>query len=358
MFFGLTNSPATFQTMINDIFRELIDEGVVVIYMDNILIFSGQTKEEHHAIVVWVLDILRRHRLYLKAEKCTFRQPTVEYLGLILLEGRVEMDPVKVAGVRDWPTPRNVTEVQSFIGFVNFYRRFIQDFSHVSKPLNQLTKKGEAWKWTKDEWKAFEELKQLITSTPILIQPNQDAQFRLEMDTSGYATGAVLSQLCEDEKWHPVGFTSKSLSSAERNYKIHDKELLSVIRGLEEWRHILEGTKHTIEVLNNHRNLTYFRESQNLNRWQARWSFFLSRFDFSLIHRPGRHSAKPDALSHRKDHLTEEEDNQDQVMLPAERFDKSSEPNESVAVTEDNPTLVTLEGEEGGFLESVHDCAD
>src|SRR5882724_8245282 len=130
MFFGLTNSPATFQTMMNNIFRELIDEGVVVIYMDDILIFGGQTKEEHHTIVVRVLDILHGHQLYLKAKKCTFRQPTVEYLGLILSEGRVEMDPVKVGGIRDWPTPRNVTEVQSFIVFVNFYRRFIQDFFH------------------------------------------------------------------------------------------------------------------------------------------------------------------------------------------------------------------------------------
>src|SRR5882724_13352830 len=135
MLFGLTNSPVTFQTMMNDIFRELIDEGVVVIYMDDILIFGGQTKEEHNTIVVWVLDILCRHRLYLKAEKCTFGQPMVEYLGLILSEGRVEMDPVKVAGLCDWLTPRNVTKFQSFIGFVDFYRRFIQDFLHIAKPL-------------------------------------------------------------------------------------------------------------------------------------------------------------------------------------------------------------------------------
>src|SRR5467141_1985807 len=185
MFFSLTNSLVIFQTMMNDIFQELIDEGVVVIYMDNILIFGGQTKEEHHAIVVWVLDILFKQQLYLKAKKCTFGQPTVEYLSLILSEGRVEMDPVKVAGVRDWLTPRNVTEVQSFVRFVNFYRQFIQDFSHVAKPLHQLTKKGEAWKWAEDEWNAFEELKQLITLTPILVQPNQDAQFRLETDASG-----------------------------------------------------------------------------------------------------------------------------------------------------------------------------
>src|SRR5882724_58258 len=159
MFFGLTNSPATFQTMMNDIFRELIDEVVVVIYMDDILIFGGQTKEEHHTIVVQVLDILRRHQLYLKSKKCTFGQPTVEYLRLILSEGRVEMDPVKVAGICDWPTLRNVTKVQSFIRFINFYQRFIQDFSHVAISLHQLTKKGETWRWAGDEQKAFEELK-------------------------------------------------------------------------------------------------------------------------------------------------------------------------------------------------------
>src|SRR5882672_124921 len=177
MFFGLTNNPAMFQMMMNDIFRELIDEGVVVIYMDDIFIFGGQTKVEHHAIVVWVLDILQKHRLNLKAKKCTFGQPMVEYLSLILSEGCVEMDPVKVAGVRDWLTPRNVTEVQSFIGFVNFYQRFIRDFLHVAKPLHQLTKKGEALKWTEDEWKAFEELKWLIPRPPSLYSPTKVRSF-------------------------------------------------------------------------------------------------------------------------------------------------------------------------------------
>src|SRR5882724_5860417 len=297
MFFGLTNSPTTFQTMMNDIFKELIDEGVVTIYMDDILSFGGQTSEQHHEIVVRVLDILHKHRLYLKAEKCTFEQPTVEYLGLILLEGHMEMDPVKVAGVQDWPTPRNVTEVQSFVRFVNFYRHFIQDFSHVTKPLHQLTKKGEEWRWADKEQASFEELKCLITSTLILVQPNQDAPFQLETDASGYTTGAVLSQLCDDGKWHPVGFTFKGLDSADRNYEVHDKELLSVIQGLKEWRHLMEGTKYTIEILNDHRNLTYFRTSQNLNHQQASWSLWLARFDFTLVHRPGRHLMKPDALS-------------------------------------------------------------
>src|SRR5882724_6527131 len=229
MFFGLTNSPAMFQMMMNDIFKELIDKGVVTIYMDDILIFGGQTWEQHHKIVVRVLYILHKHHLYLKAEKCSFEQPTVKYLSLILSEGSMEMDPVKVAGVQDWPTPRNVTKVQSFIGFVNFYRHFVQDFSHIAKPLHQLTKKGEEWRWADKEQASFKELKCLITSTLILVQPNQDAPFQLETDASGYATGAVLSQLHDDDKGHPVGFTSKGLDAAERNYEVHDKELLSVI---------------------------------------------------------------------------------------------------------------------------------
>ena len=121
MLFSLTNSPATFQMMMNDLFKELIDEGVVTIYMVNILIFGGWTKEQHHGIVVQVLDILHKHCIYLKAEKCTFEQPTVEYLGLILSEGHVEIDLVKVTSVWDWPVPRNVTEVQLFVGFIKFY---------------------------------------------------------------------------------------------------------------------------------------------------------------------------------------------------------------------------------------------
>ena len=123
------------------------------------------------------------------------------------------------------------------------------------------------WQWTEEEQEAFKELKCLITSTPILVWPNQDASFRLETDTSGYSTGAILSQLCDDSKWHPVGFTSKGLDTAKRNYEIHDKELLSVIHGLKGW--ILEGNKHTIEILNDHRNLTYIQMSQNLNLRQA-----------------------------------------------------------------------------------------
>ena len=239
MFFGLTNSSATFQMMMNEIFKELIDEGVVVVFIDDILIFT-ESLEVHQKTVRQVLEILCSNNLYLKPEKCVFEQLEVEYLGLILSAGKVAMDPVKVAGVHDWPIPCNVTEVRSFLGFINFYRRLLDGFSYIEKPLNNLTKANTQWSWTPDglEQAAFDELKCLITSTPILVLPDQPKHFRLETDASAYATGAVLSQLCDDGKWRPIGFVSKSLSDTERNYAIHDKELLSVICGLEEWCHI------------------------------------------------------------------------------------------------------------------------
>ena len=176
MFFSLTNSPATFQTMMSDIFKDLIDEGYVAVYMDNILVYT-HTIEHHREVMIQVLDILRKHQLYLKVEKCTFECSTVEYLGLVLSEGWVEMDPVKIAGVRDWLTLRNITEVQSIVGFVNIYCRFIPEFSHVASPLHRLTKKAEPWQWTETEEAAFQALKLLIMSAPVLVLPDQNTHF-------------------------------------------------------------------------------------------------------------------------------------------------------------------------------------
>ena len=213
--------------------------------MDNILVYTCMI-EHHQEVVTRVLDILQKHQLYLKVEKCTFECTMVEYLGLVLSEGQVEMDPFKITGVRDWLTPKNITEVQSFVGFVNFYCRFIPEFSHVASPLHRLTKKAEPWQWMQPEDAAFQALKSLVTPALILILPDQNTCLQLKTDASGYVTGVSLSQLCDDEKWHPIGFTCKSLSLEEHNYASYNKELLSVICRLEEWRHILEGTKHTI----------------------------------------------------------------------------------------------------------------
>jgi hypothetical protein len=320
MFFGLTNSPATFQTMMNDIFTDMISEGVVVVYLDDILIFTKDL-DEHRRVTHRVLGRLAEHQLYLRPEKCEFEKTRIEYLGLIISENRVEMDPVKVAGVAEWPEPSNKREVQSFLGFVNFYRRFVKDFSHHARPLFDLTRKDQKWQWTTSEASAFRKLKELVTSAPVLITPADDQPFRIEADSSDFATGAVLSQLsAEDEKWHPVAYLSKSLSETERNYEIHDKEMLAIIRALEEWRHFLEGAPHRFEIWTDHKNLEYFMSAKKLNRRQARWSLTMARFDFLMHHRPGRTMGKSDALSRRADHGSGSDDNRDITLLTPNFF--------------------------------------
>src|SRR5205807_1107424 len=191
MFFSLTNSPATFQMMMDDIFEELITEGVVVVYLDDILIFT-ETIDEHREVTRRVLEILQKHKLYLRADKCEFEKTTVEYLGVIISHNSVAMDPVKIAGVTEWPAPTNKKEVQSFLGFTNFYWRFIEGFSEHAHPLFDLTRNDSRWRWEAAEHSAFENLKRSVTAAPVLISPDSSRLFRIEADSSDFATGAVL----------------------------------------------------------------------------------------------------------------------------------------------------------------------
>lgn len=313
-----TNSPATFQTMMDDIFQDLIATGKVVIYMDDILI-GTETLEEHRTLVTEVLKRLQDNDLFLKPEKCTFEAEEVEYLGMILGHGKITMDPVKVAGVLDWPTPRNLTDVRAFIGFGNFYRRFIRNFSDRARPLHDLTKKDVPWHWTDTEQKAFDDLKQAFISAPVIIQPDSSKPFRVECDASGFAIGGILSQE-HNSQWHPCAYLSKSMSPAERNYDVHDRELLAIVKTFEAWRHYLAGNPHKIDVWSDHRNLEYFRTARKLNRRQARWSAELQDYDFQITHKSGTSQAKSDALSRRKDHDDGSHDNEDQVLLPETLF--------------------------------------
>ena len=159
----------------------------------------------------------------------------------------------------------NLTEVRSFLGFCNFYRCFIRNFSEIAKPLNELMQKDKKWTWEIDQNQAFLHLKFIITSSPILVFPEPHRPYLVEADSSGYATGAVLSQMHDNNKWHPVAYLSKGLSPAERNYDIYDKEMLAVICALETWRHYLEGASHPVKILTDHKNLEYFMMAQKLN---------------------------------------------------------------------------------------------
>jgi hypothetical protein len=320
MYFHLTNSLATFQTMMNKIFQDLITEGVVSIYLNNILIFTNSL-EEHHQITRLVLDHMCEHKLYLRPEKYEFEKTKIEYLGIIISHNKVEMDPVKIAGVADWLMPSNKKEVQSFVSFVNFYRCFIPGFSHHAHTLFNLTMKDVRFIWGLPQEDSFMKLKELVTSALVLILPDDDLPFRLEADGSGIATGVVLlQQSVDDNAWHPVAFSSKALNPVERNYEIHDTKMLAIIRGLEEWRHYLEGVRHPVEIWTEHKNLEYFRMAQKLNHRQVCWSLYLSPFDFTLHHKEGRSMGKPDALSRRADHRSGQGDNDNLTLLAPELF--------------------------------------
>jgi len=186
MFFRLCNNPATFQTMMDDIFDDLITGGVVVVYLDDIIIFM-ETLEEHQKVTRRVMELLWKHNLFLKPEKCEFEKTEVEYLGVIISQNSVKMDPVKVAGVMEWPTLSNRKEVQSFLGFTNFYCRFIQGFSHLVCPLFNLTQKDTEWRWGTEEQSAFDSLKGGITTAPILTLPDNSWPFWIKVNSSYFA---------------------------------------------------------------------------------------------------------------------------------------------------------------------------
>ncbi|KAL7277513.1 hypothetical protein ACG7TL_008434 [Trametes sanguinea] len=321
MYFGFSNAPATFQAMMNDILGDLIRDGHVIVYLDDILIFTNDI-HQHRALTREVLKRLREKDLFAKPEKCLFEQSSIEYLGMIISKGKISMDPKKVAGVTDWPRPTKVKQVQAFLGFANFYRRFIKDFAKYAKPLTSLTKKDQPWVWGEEQEHAFNSLKKAFTSAPILRIPDDVNPFRLETDSSDFATGAVLSQLDPTDKlWHPVAFYSKSLNVHERNYEIYDKEMLAIIRALEEYRHHLEGHPEKVEIWSDHQNLTYFKTAQKLTRRQARWALYLTRFNFVLRHKPGKTMLTADPLSRRPDHEEGVElDNRDQILLKPEFF--------------------------------------
>ncbi|KAK3566671.1 hypothetical protein QTP86_002846 [Hemibagrus guttatus] len=294
--FGLTNAPAVFQALINDILRDMLDQSVFV-YLDDILIFSSSL-QEHVKHVSKVLRHLLDNHLYVKPEKCEFHVTQVQFLGFIIKPGQIKMDPQKVQAVVDWPSPSSVKEVQHFLGFANFYRKFIRNFSSVAAPLSALTKGNTAgFYWGPEAELAFNKLKCRFTSAPILILPNPEIPFTVEVDASDVGVGAVLSQRGADNKLHPCAFLSHRLTPTERNYHVGDRELLAVKLALEEWRHWLEGAKHPFQVLTDHKNLEYIQQAKRLNPRQARWSLFFNRFQFILSYRPGSKNLKPDALS-------------------------------------------------------------
>ncbi|QRV96805.1 Retrotransposable element Tf2 protein [Ceratobasidium sp. AG-Ba] len=314
--FGLKNAPAVLQRMMNHIFRHLLG-ATVVVYMDDILIFS-EKEEEHAEHVREVLRILRENNLYAKLAECEFFVKKVIFLGLVITPEGISMEEEKIKAITEWNAPRKIKEVQAFLGFVNFYRRIIAEFSKIARPLHDLTKKETKFEWSQECQQAFEEIKKRVCENPVLIHPDPEKPFILETDASGVAIGAILSQRGEDGYLHPIAYLSKSYNDAQRNYDTANKELLAIVESLKHWRIYLEGTIQPITVFTDHRNLERWKNAETFNRRHARWHMELASFNFEIHYRPGKMSTKPDALSRRHDHA--DIPNPEQIMIAAEKF--------------------------------------
>jgi len=295
--FGLVNAPATFQTMMNKILRELLDHGVVV-YPANIIIYSDN-KNDYIKLVQKVLDRLEQHDLAAAWKKSVFHQDEVEFLGYIVTTSGVTMSDRKVKRDQIWAHPRLVKEVEILIGFANFYRRFIQDFSKVCKPITGTLKGNpKDFHWGREQQEAFEELKRRFTTAPILSHFYLRRKTVVETDASHFALGCVLSEY-QGRRLHPVAVHSRKLNSAERNYKIHDKEQLAIMEAFKEWKRYLWGEEEPVMVYTDHQNLQSFLTKKVCNQGQIRWAQELTNYNLKIVYRPGSRGGKPDALSTR-----------------------------------------------------------
>src|SRR5712672_2775046 len=299
--------------------------------MDDMLIATPDNLVFHKECIHKILDKLEKHNLYLKPEKCMFTQKCIEFLGVILENNTIQMDLTKIKGIAEWPRPRNPTDVHSSLGFTGFYRYFIPNYSHVARPLLDLTKKAMPWIWTETQTKAFETLKTLMCSKPVLTQPQYDKPFVVHTDALAYGVGAILLQAGEinpkntlKPRLHPIAYYSATFTPTERNYNIYERELLAVIKALQNWRPHLLHTTHPFTLITDHANLTFWKHPRKVNRRVARWFAELQDYDFEIKHAPGKTHTAADFLSRPFTNDRGEQDNEDVVVLPPKLFVNSA----------------------------------
>ena len=323
--FGLTNAPATFQRYINWTLREFLDDFCSA-YIDDILIFTNGSRKDHREKVGKVLQRLAESGLQLDIGKCEFETKSTKYLGYIIDVGNgVRMDPEKTAAIRNWKAPTTVKGVRSFLGFANYYRIFIRDYSTIAIPLTDLTKKGKEFQWSTEADAAFEALKAKFQEDIVLATWDPERDTRVEPDASGWAVGGVLSQWDSVQGWRPVAFYSEKHLPAECNYDIHDKELLAIIKCVSEWNSELRGLTKPFTILTDHRNLEPFTKKKKLSERQVRWSALLSQFRFKIEYRPGKEAVVPDALSRREQDVPAHDGDlrlleRERVLIPPDLF--------------------------------------
>jgi hypothetical protein len=294
--FGLTNAPATFQSVMNSILAPFLDRFVLV-YLDDILIYS-KSVEEHMEHLRIVLTLLREHKFYCKRSKCEFVSKQVEYLGHLLTPQGIMVDPRKVAAIRDWPTPLNVSQLRGFLGLTQYYDTFIDHFADAAFPLTELLKKDVPWNWEGPQIHAFNALKDLVSSPPCLLMPDLDKPFVIHVDASGYAVGAVLQQ-DQGQGLQPVAFESRKLQPPERNLAPYDRELIALVHALLKWKHLLLGAKFTVHT--DQQALKYLLTAPVRTSRQERWLTEIMRFMPDIKYVKGTDNVVADALSRRVD---------------------------------------------------------
>lgn len=349
--FGLTNGPATYQRYMNDVLFDYLDDFCTA-YLDDILIYSdNELEHEHH--VKKVLERLRNAGLQIDLKKCEFHVTRTKYLGFIISTDGIEVDPDKISIVKNWRPPTTVKGVQSFLGFCNFYRRFIRDYGIIARPLVNLTKTGVKFTWTQVCQDSFQKLKSVLISAPILQHYSEGLETRIETDASDGVVAGVLSQK-HQEDWLPIAFFSKTMNPAEYNYQIHDKEMLAIVKSLEEWRPELQRRQDRFEIYTDHKSLGYFMTTKQLTARQARWAEALSEYYFIITYRPGKDNVQADALTRRNDEVASQDqlkkEIRQQVLLTADKLDpRIVQELEQVSIS----ALTPLEAATRPFLDTI-----
>lgn len=291
--FGLCNAPATFQNLMDVVLRPLLKGGRVRVYMDD-LVVTTKTFDEHIAVLNDVFRLLLHAGLSVNWEKSRFLQPEVEYLGHVVGRGTLKPSPGKVSAILEYPEPRTIKQIRSFLGACAWFKRFIPNFAHLAEPLTRLLRKDEPWKWDAEQKEAFNQLKIRLTTSPVLRCPNFDLPFVVETDASNVGLGAVLRQKENDENY-VVAYASRTLNRAERNLATTHKELLGVLFGIEKFRPYIEGSH--FKLVTDHTALQWLQTTKNPTGKFARWILRISQYDFEVIHRPGSLMPVSDCLS-------------------------------------------------------------
>jgi hypothetical protein len=285
--FGLCNTPSTFQSLMNHVFRPFLRHFVLV-FFDDILIYS-KTWKDHLTHVDQVLSLLTQHQLFLKQSKCAFGASEVEYLGHLVGKDGVRVDPKKIEAMQDWPHPKTLKSLRGFLGLTGYYRKFVKNYGKIAAPLTALLKKN-SFTWTPAAAQAFQTLKMAMCTTPVLALPDFTKTFVLECDTSGKGIGVVLMQV-----GRPLAFTSKQLSEKNLGKPIYEKEMLAILHAVELWRPYLLGQRFQIKT--DHQSLKYFLEQRISSQEQQKWVTKLFGYDYEIIYKKGKDNVVADALS-------------------------------------------------------------